>query len=170
MLEAVNDDLGDDAEEMLEIVAESGFLLDTFDRGMSSCFRFLLEDKVDAADDDIDVKRLVDHYLDKTKFSTHPDQADIEIDVEDDFHIRTCGYVFKTLFMMVLSEAVANAKGKLIIKGEPPVLSLSCGQGFNELPVVFSIFTNMFERGGTRFSYTSDEISMRFDNENFDCR
>ncbi|MGE4497729.1 MAG: hypothetical protein AB7E48_07600, partial [Deferribacterales bacterium] len=41
MMEAVKDGFDDDTGEMMELVAQSGFLLDLFDRGMSATFRYI---------------------------------------------------------------------------------------------------------------------------------
>src|SRR6056297_967646 len=68
-LEAVKDGLADDPDEMLNIVTESGFLLDLFDRGLCVAISIASGDELPARSERINVGRLSEHFFEHTRLS-----------------------------------------------------------------------------------------------------
>jgi hypothetical protein len=169
MMEAVQDGFEDDGGEMMEMVAQSGFLLDLFDRGMSATFHFLISDEIDHRDDEIYLGKLTEHLMEKISVLNENPEIVLEIDIEPDFCVKNNAYLMKSIFMITIYEALKNASGKLLIKGAAPLLTLTSENTYSDLPAVIQIFTEMFRKARIDLSYDSNTISMRFNNENPDC-
>jgi hypothetical protein len=170
MMEAVKDGFDDDTGEMMELVAQSGFLLDLFDRGMSATFRYIVAGEIEKRDDEIEIGKLTEHLLEKTCVLSETPETDLELDIDEKFKVKNNAYLLKSIFLIILYEAVKTSSGKLEITGVFPLLTIKCSNGFTGLPEIIQIFSEMFAKVGILLKYDSNSISMRFDYENLDCR
>ncbi|MGE4497335.1 MAG: hypothetical protein AB7E48_05600, partial [Deferribacterales bacterium] len=105
----------------------------------------------------------------KTCVLSETPDTDLELDIDSGFKVRNNAYLLKSIFLIILYEAVKTSSGKLEIKGKLPLLSLKCSKGFTGFPEIIQIFSEMFKKSGILLEYDSNSISMRFDYENFDC-
>lgn len=169
LTEAMQDGLMDDSAEMAEMVAQSGFLLDLFDRGMSATFRYIIANEIDKRDDETDIGKLTEHLLEKTCVLSDVPETELELDIAADFKVRNNAYILKSIFLITLYEAIKTSSGKLEIKGEFPVLNIKTDKEFAGFPEIIQIFSEMFRQVGIKLEYDTNSISLRFDYENSDC-
>lgn len=163
MMEAVKDDIGDDSGEMIELVAQSGFILDLFDRGMSATFRYLIESEIEQQESKINIKKLTEHLLERTCVLNEVPFLKLDINIDSDFDVESSAYLLKSIFLIIVYEAVKNASEKLTIVGKAPLLSLISENDFTAFPEIIHIFSEMLEKVGVKLSYGKNTISMRFD-------
>lgn len=169
LTEAMQDGLMDDSAEITELVAQSGFLLDLFDRGMSATFRYLVAGEIEKRDDETDIGKLVEHLLEKTYVLSDVPETELELDIDTDFKVINNAYMMKSIFLITLYEAIKASSGKLEIKGEFPVLNIKTNKEFAGFPEIIQIFSEMFCQVGIQLECDTNSISLRFDYENSDC-
>ena len=163
MLEALKDGLGDDADEMMSMITESGFLLDLFDRGLSSCSNYILSGEISGVQDRINLHRLVNRFLDEVTYFQDTGAERPEIDIPDDFEVDDTSYIFKTLFQIILFEASKTCADCMKISLRQGQLSVRCANLFTENPEILKLFIEMFTAVGIEAGYDGEIYNMRFD-------
>jgi hypothetical protein len=170
MMEAVQDGFDDDSGEMMELVAQSGFLLDMFDRGMSATFRYLIANEIEKRDDEVNIGKLTEHLLEKTCVIAETPETDLELNIDENFCVRNNAYLLKSIFLITLYETVKSSSGKVEITGTSPLLTIRSSNGFANFPEIIQIFSEIFCQVGILLKYDTNSLSMRFDYESLDCR
>ena len=163
MLDAVAEGLTD--ESMTAMIMESGYLLDIYDRGMSVCFNHILKKPHDLDMESVDLGHLLDLYI-KNAVS-----AESSVQIENNVgsvHVFCDAYSFKSLFQILLQEALSSAKKKLTVTLDSAVLTVIPDGGLNEIQKIFPIFAEILKRSGIMMEYDRSCIKLRFKDESID--
>jgi len=164
MLDAVAEGLTD--KSMTDMIMESGYLLDIYDRGMSVCFNHVLGKPHDAEIGDVDINHLVELYI---KNAVSEEGAAVANHLKG-VTVRCDAYSFKSLFQILLQEGLSSSKDELKITHDSNKIYILPDKGYNEIQPIFAIFAEIFDRTGIVMSYDKTSIILRFQDESINCR
>ena len=161
MLEAINDGLSDDS--MTEMIMESGYLLDIFDRGMSVCFNHIFNRPESSNPEKVDLHMLVKLFIDNGV--TKDGSCNTDVSIPENTTIMCEPFAFKSLIHIFLHEAALVTTGKFDVKLQNNALIISPDAGFYENPPVFAIFEEILLKQGINVEYNTISITLRFSDE-----
>lgn len=142
MLEAINEGLSD--ESMTEMIMESGYLLDIFDRGMSVCFNHIFDKSESSDTEQVDLHMLIKLFVDNGV--TKDINGNVTIDLPESTMISCEPYAFKSLIQIFLHEAALVSKEKFSVVFDKNTLTISPDTKFYENPPVFSIMKEILKK------------------------
>jgi len=158
MLDVIKEGLSDDS--MMEMIMESGYLLDVFDRGMSITFNHILGKKESSEREDIDLNLLIDLFL---KNAVPKDgSCELLFEIPKNCIINCDGYSFKSIFQIFLHEAVLASNINVTVTFSGNELAIIPDKGFNEINPIFSIFKEIFQKNGVETVLDISFIKLRF--------
>jgi len=160
MLEVIQDGLDDDISEMASYATESGFLLDIFDRGLSTCAKFIGDGVTGSTEDVINLKKLTMNFLNNVgMLEETPEQ--ICSSMPDDFDIKDKGYAFKNLYQIIIYEAIRYNMQAPEFEINNKEIYIKSESFFTEMSEMFGIFIEIFETLDIELGYDGDRIYMR---------
>ncbi|PLX67076.1 MAG: hypothetical protein C0603_10460 [Denitrovibrio sp.] len=165
MLEAINEGLSDDS--MTEMIMESGYLLDIFDRGMSVCFNHIFDKPESSNTEEVNLLTLVTLFAENGVTSEIRDN--IEIDISQNILVKCEPYAFKSLVHIFLHEASLVSTDKFSAIFKENSLIISPDAGFYENPPAFAIFSEVLQKQGMTLEYNKISITLRFPDESINC-
>jgi len=165
MLETVSEGLCDDS--ITEMIMESGYLLDIFDRGMSVCFNHVFNKKESSQPEDVDLKMLTDLFINNAV--TKDGSMTVSAEIPEGTKIRCEPYSFKSLLQILYHEGVLVTTAKMDIVFDKNTLKITPDGGFNNLSAAFDIFTDVFKMNNIDVSCDKISITLRFPDESINC-
>lgn len=161
MLEAMNEGLSD--ESMTQMIMESGYLLDIFDRGMSVCFNHLFGKEESSQQEEVELAMLLKLFIENAV----PKDGSCEpvIDISDDLKIICEPYSLKNLIQIFTHETVLAAKPCFRVEFRENTLAFTPNDGFYENPLIFEIFKDILNKQGIKTEYNNTSIKLRFPDE-----
>jgi len=161
MLEAINEGLTD--ESMSQMIMESGYLLDIFDRGMSVCFNHIFGKRESSEPEDVELKMLVDLFI--LNAVPKDGSCNTDTDIPENLKVHCEPYAFKNLLQIFLHEAVLAAQGSFSVRFADNTISIKPDGGFYENPEIFAIFKEVLASQGILTDYDKISIQLRFPDE-----
>jgi len=161
MLEAINEGLSD--ESMNQMIMESGYLLDIFDRGMSVCFNHIFNKEESSDPEGVDLLTLVNLFVNNGV--TKDGSCNAEISIPENLKIQCEPYSFKSLIQIFLHEAALVTQNSFRVRFKGNQLDIEPDKGFYENPPVFAIFKEVLARQGIATEYSKISITLRFPDE-----
>lgn len=158
VLDVLREELTD--ESMVEMVMESGYLLDVFDRGMNIAFNHIFDKAESATVEDIDIPVLIELF--KHNAVSTDDNEKLQTDIPQYFKVTCDSYTFKTIFQIFIHEAVLSADKTVEIKYIDDSLIVKPDSGFNELFPIFHIFAEILLECGITIDFNKSAITLRF--------
>lgn len=164
-LEAINEGLSD--QSMTEMIMESGYLLDLFDRGMSVCFNHILGKEESSQPENVELGLLINLFIKNAV--TKDGTCCTAITIPKNIKIHCEPYSFKNLTQILLHETalVSRCSFKADFKGNE--LTIAPDHGYYEFPAVFSIFEEIYAKQEITAIYNKTSIILRFRDENINC-
>lgn len=157
MLEAIKDGLTEDAEEMIELVHEAGFLLDVFDKGMSTCSNYAVKEKLEGPDERINLKKLTEHF-----FSRLIMYEEAIIEIPDNIEINDKAFAFKNLYCILLHESLRTSNGFFKITGDKHHVTFECKDLFNGYLDICYLIKDIFNEINIDMIIDTNTITLRF--------
>ncbi|ADD69457.1 hypothetical protein Dacet_2703 [Denitrovibrio acetiphilus DSM 12809] len=161
MLEAINEGLTD--ESMTQMIMESGYLLDIFDRGMSVSFNHIFGKAESSEYEDVDLATLINLFI--TNAVPKDGSCEAVSSVPDGVKIRCEPYSFKNIIQIYLHEATLAANEGFSVTFIKNELSISPDKGFYDNPSVFAIFEDVLAKHNIETKYDKSSIKLRFPDE-----
>ncbi|PLX70588.1 MAG: hypothetical protein C0602_03515 [Denitrovibrio sp.] len=161
MLEAIEDGLSD--ESITQMVMESGYLLDVFDRGMSVSFNYLFGKDESSEPEEIEIALLVEVFA--TNAVTKDGSCEVDIDIPENIKVNCEPYSFKSIVQIFLHEAALAAKSGFSVVFSKNTLEITPDKSFYENPPVFAIFSDLLAKHGITLDYDKISIKLRFPDE-----
>jgi len=153
-------------KSMTDMIMESGYLLDLYDRGMSVCFNHVLGKPHDIELEDVDIALLTGLYI---KNAVSQEGAAVNSHLKG-VSVSCDAYSFKSLFQILLQEALSSSAAELKVTHDENKIYILPDKGYNEIQPIFAIFAEIFERTGIVMSYDKTSIILRFHDESINCR
>jgi hypothetical protein len=165
MLEAINEGLSD--ESMTEMVMESGYLLDLFDRGMSVCFNHLFDKKESSEPEQIELLTLVNLFI--SNAVTKDGTISTNINIPSELKVTCEPYAFKSLVQIFLHETALVTQESFSVEFADNVITMTPDGGFFENPEVFQIFADLLAKQNIKLEYDNVSIRLRLIDESINC-
>jgi hypothetical protein len=165
MLEAINEGLAD--ESMTQMVMESGYLLDIFDRSMSICFNHVFGKEESSQTEELELSVLIDLFI--TNAVPKDGSCEAETDVPEGLRLKCEPFALKNLLQVLLHESALAAQGKFTVSYSDHTLTMTPEGGFYENPPVFEIFRDILEKQKISMRYDNISINLRFPDESVNC-
>jgi hypothetical protein len=160
MLEVVKDELGEDNDEMFHYVTESGFLLDLFDKGFSTCLQYVVCGEIESLNDDIELERLVDSFFHEVTLANEVGDFELVKKIDSGFVVKDTAYIFKTIFQIMLYEASKIHSGSIEIVASGNEIRVTCDDLFPEHKIMEQVVTNLYKEINIDFKYIDKTIVM----------
>lgn len=144
-----------------DIISESAYFLDVYDKGMDICFDFVLGKPVKNDGEEISPSKIIRHFAAKLPITIKEQGIDFSEDL-DEFVCKSNGYMVKTLLEMILCQEVRAAKGKLSVTGKNGEYRLINSEPIGKPPEIYKIFKKIFADLGTDFSFGDNFLTLRF--------
>lgn len=152
--------LGDDMENMSDVISESAYFLDVYDKGMEILFDFVLGVPVSADKEEIEPSRLISHFTTKVPITIAEQGISLSVDT-DSFKFKSNGHIVKNLLEIILCEEARKSRGSVKITGRNGVYVIE-KENPGENPAIFAIFVRLFGKLGIDFSYGEKRLELRF--------
>lgn len=145
-----------------DVISESAYFLDVFDKGMDICFDFVLNKPLRNDLEEVYPSKIIRHFQHKLPITIADQGIDLQIEL-DEFATKSNLHAIKTIIEIILCQEVRNCKGLLKITGEGGVYSISCEESLSPCPEIYGIFQKLLAILGVDFSFDDNSIVMRFD-------
>ncbi len=152
--------LGDDMENMSDVISESAYFLDVYDKGMEILFDFVLGVPVSTDKEEIEPSRLISHFTTKVPITIAEQGISLSVDT-DSFKFKSNGHIVKNLLEIILCEEARKSRGSVKITGRNGVYVIE-KENPGETPAIFAIFARLFGKLGIGFSYGEKRLELRF--------
>ena len=161
MLEAINEGLSD--ESMSEMIMESGYLLDIFDRGMSVSFNHIFGKEEKSVPEPIELLFLINLFVNSAV--TKDGSCTANINIPEKLAVICEPYSFKSLLQIFLHETVLACSREFTVSYSESILEMLPDKEFYENPPAFAVFKEIFSRQGITVEYDKKSIRLRFPDE-----
>lgn len=152
--------LGDDMENMSDVIAESAYFLDVYDKGMEILFDFVLGIPVRDDMEEIEPSRLIGHFITKVPITITEQGINLSVDT-DGFKFKSNSHIVKNLLEIILCEEARKSRGNVKITGRDGVYAIDKDTR-SEIPAIFAIFKRLFAKLGIGFDYNENRLELRF--------
>lgn len=152
--------LGDDVENMSDVISESAYFLDVYGKGMEVMFDFVLGVPTTNEQEEIEPSKLINHFLAKVPLTISEQGISVAVDI-DNFVVNTNSHTFKNLLEMILCEEVRKCRGNVIITGKDGVYTID-KEATVDIPEIYSLFAKLFKELNIDFEYNDKQIKLRF--------
>lgn len=152
--------LGDDVDNMSDIISESAYFLDVYGKGMEVMFDFVLGQPIETATEEIEPSKLINHFMAKVPLTISEQGINFSLDT-DDFKIKTNGHIVKNLIEIILCEEARKSNGNITITGKNGLYTIS-RENPVEVPSIFALLVRLFAKLSIEFSCGEKQLQMRF--------
>lgn len=153
--------LGDDIENMSDVISESAYFLDVYSKGMEIMFDFVLNVPITDEKEEIEPAKLINHFMAKVPITLSEQGINFAVEL-DNFKVNTKSHIFKNLIELILCEEARKSRGNIKITGKNGLYTIDKDSAF-EVPEIYKLFTRLFKKLGIEFTYTDKQIKMRFE-------
>ncbi len=153
--------LGDDMENMSDVISESSYFLDVYAKGMEVMFDFVLDVPMGEEIEEIEPSKLINHFMAKVPITISEQGINFAVEM-DNFKFKTNSHIVKTLIEMILCEEARKSKGNIRINGKDGLYVIDKDIPVDEIPEIFNLFVKLFQKLNIDFSYNEKLIKLRF--------
>ena len=153
--------LCDEEESGVDIISESAYFLDVYDKGMDICFDFILGKPISKDFEEISPTKIIRHFESKIPLTIKEQGANLEINL-DEFSLKSNAHIVKAILEIVLCQEIRNAKGEIVISSKNGVYSIKNHEPIGDFPEIYSIFQKLLNVLDIKLSYSNNNIILRF--------
>lgn len=153
--------ISDDTDSMADMIIESSYYLDVYDKGMEVLFNYILGKPIRNDKETFDPVKIASRVIEDLHSTIKEQNINISYSFEDMGVFKTNNYVAKTLLELVLCEEIKKCVADIVISSKNNTLSIkkNCD---TDNPEIYKIFARFFAELGIEFTYTNNTITLRF--------
>lgn len=153
--------LSDDTDNMTDMIIESSYFLDVYDKGMEVLFNYVLEKPIKNEREKFDPVKITGKVIEDLRCSIQEQNIKVSCIYDEMNPVKTNSYIAKTLLELILCEEIRKCSSELSIHSRGDVLTIK--KSYNtDIPDIYQIFKNILAEVEIDFIYTSDSVSLRF--------
>ena len=153
--------LSDDTDNMTDMIIESSYFLDVYDKGMEVLFNYVLEKPIKNEKEKFDPVKITGKVIEDLRCSIQEQNIKVSCIYDEMNPVKTNSYIAKTLLELILCEEIRKCSSELSIHSRGDVLTIK--KSYNtDIPDIYQIFKNILAEVEIDFIYTSDSVSLRF--------
>lgn len=153
--------LSDDTDNIADMIIESAYFLDIYDKGMETLFSYIFGNTLRNDKEHIDPVKIAGKLIDDIKNSIKTQGVEIECFFDEMDIDNNNSYVVKTLIELILCEEIRKCESKLVIKAKDNVFTILRDKVFQS-PEIYSIFARILLELNIKFEYSSENLILRF--------
>lgn len=153
--------LSDDTDNMADMIIESSYFLDVYDKGMEVLFNYVLGKPIRNDKEAFDPVKITGKVIEDLRSSIKEQNINVLCFFEDMKVIETNSYVAKTLLELILCEEIRKCTSDLTISSRDNILLIKKTKGTKN-PEIYNIFARFFKEFNIEFTYTEDTLTLRF--------
>ncbi len=153
--------LSDDTDNMTDMIIESSYFLDVYDKGMEVLFNFVLGKPIKNEQEKFDPVKITGKVIEDLRCSINEQNIKVSCIFDEMSEVKTNSYIAKTLLELILCEEVRKCSSELNIVSRDNVLTLKKSNQ-TDIPEIYNIFNKILAEVNIEFTYTSDSVSLRF--------
>ena len=153
--------LSDDTDNMTDMIIESSYFLDVYDKGMEVLFNYVLNKPIKNEKEKFDPVKITGKVIEDLRCSIQEQNIKVSCIYDEMDPVKTNSYIAKTLLELILCEEIRKCSSELSIHSRGNVLTIK--KSYNtDIPDIYQIFKNILAEVEIDFIYTSDSVSLRF--------
>ena len=153
--------LSDDTDNMTDMIIESSYFLDVYDKGMEVLFNYVLNKPIKNEKEKFDPVKITGKVIEDLRCSIQEQNIKVSCIYDEMNPVKTNSYIAKTLLELILCEEIRKCSSELSIHSRGDVLTIK--KSYNtDIPDIYQIFKNILAEVEIDFIYTSDSVSLRF--------
>lgn len=153
--------LSDDTDNMTDMIIESSYFLDVYDKGMEVLFNYVLNKPIKNEREKFDPVKITGKVIEDLRCSIQEQNIKVSCIYDEMNPVKTNSYIAKTLLELILCEEIRKCSSELSIHSRGDVLTIK--KSYNtDIPDIYQIFKNILAEVEIDFTYTSDSVSLRF--------
>ena len=153
--------LSDDTDNMTDMIIESSYFLDVYDKGMEVLFNYVLNKPIKNEKEKFDPVKITGKVIEDLRCSIQEQNIKVSCIYDEMDPVKTNSYIAKTLLELILCEEIRKCSSELSIHSRGDVLTIK--KSYNtDIPDIYQIFKNILAEVEIDFIYTSDSVSLRF--------
>ena len=153
--------LSDDTDNMADMIIESSYFLDVYDKGMEVLFNYVLGKPIRHDKEAFDPVKITGKVIEDLRRSIKEQNINVLCFFEDMKPVETNSYVAKTLLELILCEEIRKCTSDLTISSRDNILLIKKTKGTKN-PEIYNIFARFFKEFNIEFTYTEDTLTLRF--------
>lgn len=153
--------LSDDTDNMADMIIESSYFLDVYDKGMEVLFNYVLGKPIRNDKEAFDPIKITGKVIEDLRSSIKEQNINVLCFFEDMKPVETNSYVAKTLLELILCEEIRKCTSDLTISSRDNILLIKKTKGTKN-PEIYNIFARFFKEFNIEFTYTEDTLTLRF--------
>lgn len=153
--------LSDDTDNMTDMIIESSYFLDVYDKGMEVLFNFVLGKPIKNEQEKFDPVKITGKVIEDLRCSINEQNIKVSCIFDEMSEVKTNSYIAKTLLELILCEEVRKCSSELNIVSRDNVLTFKKANQ-TDIPEIYNIFNKILAEVNIEFTYTSDSVSLRF--------
>lgn len=153
--------LSDDTDSMADMIVESSYFLDVYDKGMEVLFNYILGKPIRNDKETFDPVKITGKVIEDLRSSIKEQNINISCFFEDMNTWETNSYAAKTLLELILCEEIRKCTTEMTISSRDNVLCIKKTEEANS-PEIYKIFVRFFAEFNIEFTYTLNTITLRF--------
>ncbi|HIZ88475.1 MAG: hypothetical protein SPF17_02730 [Candidatus Mucispirillum faecigallinarum] len=153
--------LSDDTDNMADMIIESSYFLDVYDKGMEVLFNYVLGKPIRNDKEAFDPVKITGKVIEDLRSSIKEQNINVLCFFEDMKPVETNSYVAKTLLELILCEEIRKCTSDLTISSRDNILLIKKTKGTKN-PEIYNIFARFFKEFNIEFTYTEDTLTLRF--------
>lgn len=153
--------LSDDTDSMADMIVESSYFLDVYDKGMEVLFNYILGKPIRNDKETFDPVKITGKVIEDLRSTIKEQNINISCFFEDMNTWETNSYVAKTLLELILCEEIRKCTAEMTISSRDNVLYIKKAEE-SKNPEIYKIFARFFAEFNIEFTYTLDTLTLRF--------
>ena len=153
--------LSDDTDNMADMIIESSYFLDVYDKGMEVLFNYVLGKPIRNDKEAFDPVKITGKVIEDLRSSIKEQNINVLCFFEDMKVVETNSYVAKTLLELILCEEIRKCTSDLTISSRDNILLIKKTKGTKN-PEIYNIVARFFKEFNIEFTYTEDTLTLRF--------
>lgn len=154
-LDSENDDIS-------EIIIESSYFLDVYDKAMEIMFNYVLDKPIRNDKEVFAPLKVIEVIIENLRKTIKEQGVDIVCEFNNDITMsETNGYVLKTLLEVVLCEEIKKSDSGLTIVTEDNVITIKKHMK-SSCPDIYHLFADFFKKFNIEFDFDAENTILRF--------
>lgn len=153
--------LSDDTDNMTDMIIESSYFLDVYDKGMEVLFNYVLNKPIKNEKEKFDPVKITGKVIEDLRCSIQEQNIKVSCIFDEMSPVKTNSYIAKTLLELILCEEIRKCNSELSIHSRDNVLTMK-KLNQTDIPEIYQIFNKILAEVQIDFSYNADSVSLRF--------
>ena len=154
--------LSDDTDDsMTDMIIESAYFLDVYDKGMEVMFNYVLGKPIRNDKEIFDPVKITGKVIEDLKCSIKDQNINVTCIFGEMEIFETNSYVAKTILELILCEEIRKCTDEISIHTRGNVLTIKKTNS-NDAPEMYKLFTKFLKELNIELSYSNDIVTMRF--------